>query len=261
MSLHPEYPRALRPIERELVDLLLPPERPGYAALREQLDGLVVLGTGRWGAGDFVLGKPGQPIDQQAPMQPVFALGGAVVDREGRQGEVTVSIHERDDEGRIEMHVSGLDVAEFGESLSAQWTLSRWSPGDPAPQSDECVREIALDAGSRLVLAVAPQRRQLWLHDALAGTNRLIPVTSFYNELMLEIGERDPRIALDHRRLFAEDVAIADADLRAAFRRYNMVFRKIEPERLEREGQEGASDFQSRITRWFRRTGRGNGRA
>ncbi len=62
--------------------------------------------------------------------------------------------------------------------------------------------------------------------------NTLLPITNFYNELVMSLGIRDPQIALDHKRLFTAPGSFSDDNLRTAFLRYNSAFRKIDPERL-----------------------------
>ena len=93
-----------------------------------------------------------------------------------------------------------------------------------------------------LDLALCAYDRRLWVHDSSTGVNRLIPVTNFYNELMLHKNIRDPGIALDSRRLFADLDAYSDSDLTYAFLTYNKIKTKIrvtgtiEPDQKEKHG-------------------------
>ena len=57
--------------------------------------------------------------------------------------------------------------------------------------------------------------------------NRQIPVTNYYNELMLHKNIRDPKIALDSNRLFSELAEYSDADLTYAFFTYNTLRTKV----------------------------------
>jgi hypothetical protein len=57
-----------------------------------------------------------------------------------------------------------------------------------------------------------------------------IPVTNFYNELMLVKQIRDPAIALRSQLLFESHRSYADADLKAAFIAYNAVRRRVDVE-------------------------------
>jgi hypothetical protein len=222
------YPRALDERERAWCAWLLPRERAAYAALASAIDELLVLGLGRWGAGDLVLGAEGQTIDLEAPMKPVAAYGELAI--EGN-GTLSISIHRPDDEGRIEMHCSGADLTA-PLTASSRWCYSYWQPGEPSPSTGGALREIALDDTGELVLALDASRRTLWLHDRTTKGNTLIPVTNLYNELMLLKGVRDPSVALEHRRLFDAPAENSDAEVRDAFRRYNSTWRKVDAGRL-----------------------------
>jgi hypothetical protein len=116
-----------------------------------------------------------------------------------------------------------------------RWTYSSWKPGAPCPATRRSVREIQLDRDGELLLAVSPIQHVLWLYDARTMVTTLVPVTNFYNELMMLKGVRDPKIALDHKRLFTELDGFTVAELRDAFFRYNGAYRKVAPERLFRE--------------------------
>jgi hypothetical protein len=223
-------PRPVTDVEADWLRFLLPEDRPGYRDLRSRLEGLVVLGEGRWGEGDLVLGRPGQEIDLEAGMEPVAAFGQILGDGEE---VVTLTLHQPDDEGRIEFQIGGVEsgAALSGVRERSRWSYSYWSPGAPCPATGGRVREIELIPGE-LALAISPAARSLWLFDRIALTNRLLPVTNFYNELVMSLGIRDPRLALDHTRLFTENGSFTDGDLRNAFIRYNSTFRKVDPDRF-----------------------------
>jgi hypothetical protein len=225
-----EYPRPLTPGERAWCAWLLPRDRPAYAHVAAAIDPLVVLGLGRWGVGDLVLGTPGQTIDLRAPMEPVAAYGEVTLE----DGAVlSISIHHPDDDDRVEMHCTGAAAEQIETGVErSRWCYSYWSPGEPSPSDGGALRELTLDERAELVLALDPRRRVMWLHDAVTRGNTLIPVTNFYNELMLLKGVRDPDIALVHRRLFDNPEESSDAELRAAFRRYNATWRKVDADRL-----------------------------
>ncbi|MDB5034883.1 MAG: hypothetical protein JWQ98_2124 [Chlorobi bacterium] len=231
-----QFPRELSPVEWAWLAYLLPADRPGYARFLGSLDGYVLLGEGRWGTDDFVLGPVGgAEIDRTEGMQPIVAYGEIIMVAPGGREEVmTLAVHQPNDDGLVEFQISGLDaVADSGEWTEARrWSYSRWNPGNPCPATGGPVREIGLDAKGELLLTVSPVKRVLWLHDRADMTSTLVPVTNYYNELMLLKGIRDPGIALDHRRLFTALDDFTDVDLRLAFIRYNMSFRKIDPERL-----------------------------
>ena len=219
-------PRPVTSIEADWLGFLLPDNRPGYGELRTIVAPLVVLGEGRWGQGDLVLGSDGQTIDLEAGMEPVAAFGEI---RYADGESITLTLHQPDDEGRVEFQIGG-EIAP-GSIETSRWSYSYWSPGDHCPSTGSPVREVDLVRGE-LVLVISPAARALWLFDAISMMNRLLPITNFYNELVMSLGIRDPRIALDHARLFNETASFSDDDLRAAFVRYNSAFRKIDPDRL-----------------------------
>jgi hypothetical protein len=90
------------------------------------------------------------------------------------------------------------------------------------------VREVAVDPAR--TMAIAAGERRLWLHDRTTGMVFPIPVTNFYNELMLVKQIRDPAIALRSQLLFESHRSYADADLKAAFIAYNAVRRRVDVE-------------------------------
>jgi hypothetical protein len=60
-------------------------------------------------------------------------------------------------------------------------------------------------------------------------TCRPVPVTNYYNELMLLKQIRDPEIALSSRKLFERLDEYSDTDLANAFLAYNRLRTKIAP--------------------------------
>ena len=70
-----------------------------------------------------------------------------------------------------------------------------------------------------VVLAICTVDRRLWVYDGETGMNRPVPVTNFYNELMLHLNVRDPKVALDSLRLFQDLSGFTDGDLTRAFAR------------------------------------------
>ena len=76
-------------------------------------------------------------------------------------------------------------------------------------------------------LALCGTDRRLWVYEASTQVNRLIPVTNFYNELMLHKNIRDPKVALDSKRLFAHLSSYTDNDLTYAFLTYNKLKTKV----------------------------------
>ena len=218
-----EYPRDLRSKERDLLESVLPAEREGYRRLRERVASMVVLGQGRRGAGDLVLGMSGDEPDVTSPLPAVIAYGMVETTRD------TYSVTVRDEVGgQINAEIvsrSGDEIPDHFEE-KRRWTYSRWEPGLPSPATGAPVRLVAIDPA--LTLALSPAEKRLWVHDAATGIVHLIPITNYYNELMLQKQIRDPDIALHHRLFWERVDGQTDADLRAAFIAYNRLKHRVE---------------------------------
>jgi len=227
--------RRLRAKERDLLESVLPLERPGYRRIRERLGQMVVLGAGRRGEGNVVLGAQGERPDLEQPLTPVIAYG--VV--ETTQDSFTVTVREpAGDQLDVEI-VSrhGREIPDHFEE-KRRWSYSSWEPGLPSPATGTPVREITVDP--RTTLAIAADEQRLWIHVADSGMVIPIPITNFYNEIMLVKGIRDPEIALNSALLFTEPDRFTDEDLRSAFIAYNTMRQRVEivPE-PEAEGPRG----------------------
>lgn len=220
------YPRPLRARERAWLEWILPADRPGYAAFGEALSGLSVIGEGRRGEGEIVLGPPGAEPDLNPPLGAVYSYGAI----ETNFGTISVTVREPVD-GQLSLEIVSHRAERVPEEFeeARRWTYARWNPGDPCPQCAAPAREVPMRTSgeSRLVLALCAADRRLWVHDAASLVNRLIPVTNFYNEIMLHKNIRDPKIALDSRRLFADLGTLTDADLSRAFQTYNALKAKV----------------------------------
>lgn len=218
-----DFPRQLRPKERDLLHLVLPSESPGYNEYRIMIDAMVVLAEGRRGAGNFVLGKLGDQADITSPLAPVIAFGMLETTRD----TFTITVREC-----IENQIDAEIVSSRGEEIpdhfeeKRRWTYSSWKPGMQSPATGEQVRELSISP--EIVLAIAPQEQRIWLHDGGRRMNHLIPITNFYNELMLHKRIRDPKIALKSSLLFSQLDNYSDADLREAFLAYNKRKKKVE---------------------------------
>jgi hypothetical protein len=237
---HP-YPRPLSARERAWLAWILPAGRPGYERYRTLLADVSVIGQGRRGEGEVILGPSGALPDLNPPLGPVLSYGAI----ETNFGTISVTLREPVD-GQISLeivsHSSERVPDEFEEAR--RWTYADWNPGDPCPQCGRPVREVPMRASvsGRFVLAVCSADRRLWVCDEATRVNRLIPVTNFYNEIMLHKNIRDPKVALDSKRFFADLGSYTDTDLAHAFRTYNALKTKVhvdgvvEPETAERGG-------------------------
>jgi hypothetical protein len=222
-----EFPRMLTAREEGWLRWVLPVERQGYRDAWESICAKAVIGQGRRGKGEIILGGRGEVPDFSAPLAAVFAYGFIETDT----GGISVTVREAL-EGQISVEIVGHRVADLPDEFQElrRWTYSTWSPGKPCQQCEKKVREVRMqsDTGREFTLALCPNDRRLWIFDAAHQVNRPIPVTNFYNELMLHKNIRDPNIALNAGRLFDDLRAYSDADLAGAFRSYNRLRAKVE---------------------------------
>jgi hypothetical protein len=217
------FPRPLRAKEAELILAVLPADRPGYRAYRDLVASMVALGEGRRGLGNLILGFSGDIADRTSPLAHVIAYGMI----ETTLDLFSITVREYVGE-QIDIEI----VSSKGEQIpdhfeeKQRWTYSTWLPGYPSPATGVQPRETIIDDDH--VLAIAAGEKRIWIYEGASGMNILIPVTNFYNEIMLRRGIRDPAIALNSSRLFTELATYSDEDLRAAFVSYNAVKPKVQ---------------------------------
>jgi hypothetical protein len=182
----------------------------------------MVIGEGRRGEGNIILGRPGDTPETAAPLLPVVAYG--VV--EGTRDRYTVTVREYAGE-QLDVEL----VSMHGEAIpdhfeeKRRWTYSTWAPGNPSPATGATPREVVID--EKCVLALAAGEKRIWVHDRESGMNLPIPITNFHNELMLHKRIRDPRVALRSDKFFDELDRYSDGDLRAGFVAYNTVRHRV----------------------------------
>jgi hypothetical protein len=235
-----EFPRSLNALEENLLLWILPEDRPGYREYRSALRSMRIVGQGKRGKEHYILSEPGKEIDPDAPLSPLFAFG--VV--ETLSGVLSVSIRERAGE-QVDVEITGLGSDDARQALeeTKRWTYSSWVPSQPCPICSGVLREVemATERQRRLVLAICSKDKRLWVNDGITGVNHVIPVTNFYNELMLHLKIREPKTALDSRRLFTGLASYSDTDLIKAFSSYNKLRTKIsfeEPIRIPQTPRE-----------------------
>ncbi|MBI1803055.1 MAG: hypothetical protein HY033_09145 [Ignavibacteriae bacterium] len=246
------YPRLLSPREREWIEWILPADRPGYKRYRELLDSMEVIGEGRRGQGEIILGEKGARVDLESPLPAVFAYGAI----ETNFGILSITVREiLDAQISIEIvsHRADFIPEEFEESR--RWTYSTWSIGEPCPQCMKPVREVFMhtSTGDRLMLAICPIDKRMWVYDAASMVNRLIPATNYYNELMLHRNIRDPKIALDSKRLFADLAKYTDEELTYAFLTYNKIRTKVHIDGLVESDRKEKPSMIRRLAGLFRK--------
>ena len=220
------FPRDLAEFEKKLLLWILPPDRPGYAEYRDPVSTWKVVGERPWGGGSWLLGPPGSVPDVDTPPPQPVAVG--VV--EGPRGILSVSVRELQPR-QLECDITGPADQDLDHKFDQlrRWTLSSWSPAMPCPSCGSRLREVAMEtvSGRRLVLALCTRDQRLWIHDDLKKMNLPIPVTGFYNELMLQSKIHDPSVALQSRRLFSDLEMYTDAILSRAFEAYNRTRNRV----------------------------------
>ena len=222
------YPRNLTGKEKDLLNLILPENKPGYKVYRDKINFSVVVGEGRFGEGNYFLGKSGTFPDLSFPSTPVFALGTVYVTN---AVNIDIIIHEEDD-NLIEVEF-GVDINEnhpFYDEISSNMVIkvnsySRWVPGMKSPFSDTEVKIVGIKPEEYL-LAISGEEKKIWLHSKYSGVNHLIPVTNYYNSLMLFRNERNTEKVLNPNLFFDNLGTFNDNELASAFIIYNQYMRR-----------------------------------
>jgi len=211
-----------------------------------------VVAQGRRGEGNFILGPGTTSVDNESPLPQVFAHG--VV--ETVEGTIAVTIRERLGD-QLEFELASIKGESLPEALHERrrWTFSSWLPKQPCPICAGTLREVNLHTqqGRNVVLAVCRKDGRIWVYDEASGVNHPIPLTNFYNELMLQAKVRDPDVALNSKRLFADLQNYSDAMLSKAFASYNNLKTKIVFEdQLQIPGERTPSLFHRLRSRIFK---------
>ncbi len=218
-----QYPREFLPLEKDLIAGVLPNDRDGYRRYVEDIAGMSVIAQGMRGNGHLILGRPGAVPDVDSPLSPVVAFGAY----EFQGGEILIAVHGKAEEQiHIELMTSPGDTLPVLPVEVRRWTYSSWGPGKPSPCSGAAVREISVSPVNTLVVAETDKR--FWLNDSISGMNQLIPITTFYGELMIVERIRDPEVVLKPARFFADLPRYSDISLKKAFLAYNEIHPKTE---------------------------------
>lgn len=216
------YPRKLSPLEEELLFLILPDNKPGYLHYRELISKLSVTGEGNGGESNLFLGKEGTIPDTVSPSRPVFALGTLYYDK----GIIDLVIHEEID-NEIECIIEG-DISIISKGvLQKNINYSDWVSGMSSPEKNEPVREILMKPTSYL-LAFAAAEKKIWLHNVASGVNHLIPLSNYYNSLMLLKNERKSSVALNPKLFFNNLEIYENEELVSAFLIYNKYMKRVQ---------------------------------
>lgn len=219
------YPRKLTEREREWLLYLLPEDSGLYADYRGKVLSMLVIGEGRFGEGNRVLGYEGDEPDLSYSSLPVFACGQIKF----KECSVQISIHEFFD-NKIETSINNLSGSDIPDELTeiSRWSYSYWKPGNPSPFDGDLLREISITKNrNELVLALSPKNRSVWLYDSKSAVNFIIPVTNFINELLRGNTKIDKSKGIDIDFIFLHLDKFTDYEFVYAFVQYNRHWRKV----------------------------------
>jgi hypothetical protein len=218
------FPRELTSREKSWLFAALPETKPGYCQYRDIIDDLVVIGKGRFGNENLILGEEGDAYDPEAPSTPIFAIANI----EFEETKIYITIHE-ESEHQVEVDIKSLSGETIPENLHQTkiWNYSDWTPGQKAPFDNADVHEIQL-IFSKIVLVIAPSHKKIWVYNSDSGINHFVPITNYYNELMIIMKNKNPEIALNPSRLFDNLNEFTDDQLVQGFLAYNKHWNRIE---------------------------------
>ena len=220
-----KFPRKLSGLERELLFSVLPEYKPGYKLYRDKIENLFITGFGRFENGNLVLGEKNTKPDISFPSTPVFAAGTVMFS----ECVADINIHE-EIENEIECDITFSKEVNFDKLHELKrWSYSEWNPGEKAPNDNSEVREISVEK-NKFVLAIADTHKKIWLHNYVTGVNHLIPVSNFYNYLMLIKNIRDAAAVSKPALFFNNHIKYTDTEIVSAFLIYNKYFKKFKIE-------------------------------
>jgi hypothetical protein len=221
-----KYPRRLSEREIRRLFYLLPEDIPAYAEYRTKLSSMLVIGEGRFGEGNLVLGHEGDKPDLSYSSLPVFACGQIIY----KECRLQISIHEFFD-NKIEVSISNISGDKIPDELTetGKWSYSYWKPGTASPFEGDRLREINIaKTKGMLVLALSPKNFSVWLYEAKTGLNHIIPVTNFINELLRGNTSVDKSKGINIAYVFENLDKFSDDEFIKAMVQYNKQWRKVE---------------------------------
>ena len=219
------YPRELTNREKEWLFFLLPVEKPVYCSYRDKINTMQVIGEGRFGNGNYILGLESEEPDLSYSSLPMFASGQIIC----KEGIIQISIHEFYD-NKIEVSINNLSGDEIPEILNEikRWSYSYWQPGDKSPYDNDKLREVNLpEQKGKVVLTISLNKRAIWLYEQETQINHIIPVTNFINELLRGNTKIDRTKGININYVFENIKIFSDNDIVKAFIQYNKQYRKI----------------------------------
>ncbi|MFA3782734.1 hypothetical protein ABRY23_06660 [Melioribacteraceae bacterium 4301-Me] len=219
-----EFPRKLFDYEKEWLFTALPKNKLGYKLYRDKIESLFVIGNGRFGGKNFVLGPANSKVDLDVPTSAVFAVSYVFFD----SCEVYVVIHEEQYEQiEIDFRLNKGDDFPIGMRPKKYWSYSDWNPGQKAPFDNSYVREVHL-IKNKLILAIAPAHKRIWIYEFSSKVNYFVPVTNLFNEIRILKGIKDPQLALNPNSFFTNLDLFSDSEIGQGFLLYNKYLKRID---------------------------------
>lgn len=215
-----KFPRKLTKSEREILFSLLPENRSGYNQYRKLIDNLFLIGEGRFGKGNLVLGEVGSEPDHSISSSPVFALGN-IFSTDQNYYAVIHSV----DEKMIEIQIDPYPVKD-DLTIDKVVSYSDWNPGMKSPEKSSKVYEYQIKDNEYL-LAVCPLSKKIWLHEYETQVNYIIPLSNFFNELMRVRKIKDEKSLQSPSSFFMQIEKYSDYEIKLAFLLYNKYIKRF----------------------------------
>lgn len=211
------FPRELYNYEKEILFSVLPESKIGYKKYMQQISEMKVIGQGRFGGGNFILGFEGDEVELDIPSTSVFASG--IV--KSNQLNFDVTIHQ-EEENQIEYDISPFGKIDVDEEIKIEsvTSISFWNKNEKSPFDDSPVNEFVV-LKNKYTLVIDSSAKKIWMNDFKTGINHIIPLTNFYNELMRFKNIREQNIALNPGRFFNDLEKYSEEDLLSAFLMYD----------------------------------------
>ena len=212
-----KFPRKILNYEKEILFSVLPELKSGYKKYRQRIGDMKVIGQGRFGGGNFILGFEGDEVELDIPSASVFASGIVKCN----QINFDVTIHE-EEENQIEYDISPFGKIDTDEVINIEsvTSMSFWNRGDTSPFTNSAVKEFNV-LKEKYILVIDQSAKKIWMNDMETGINHIIPLTNFYNELMRFKNIREHDIALKPGRFFNEVDKYSNDDIVSAFLMYD----------------------------------------
>lgn len=219
------YPRKLNDAELNLLLLLLPENKPGYAKYRNLIHQYYILGEGRFDEGNYFLGNIDDEIDLEISSSPILTSGIVTTDK----ATFEISINEIQ-ENKIEFSISPYPDENEIYKVENVIALSDWMPGKKSPEGNK-VKLFPVD-GLNYILVIAPSEHKIWLYEKSSGINYPIPVSNFYNELLRLKRETREEYFQNPNKLFEELDSFSEAEIILSFLLYCKYKRRFNFEHL-----------------------------